>query len=462
MRAREIELVLLALACMLGAAACKNDKNEAETEDKINDKPSDTSPEGCPCEDGETREGATECGLNGNGHLMQVCSDCEWLDDPDDCVDPDECEDGDTREGEECGEVCEDGQWEVDEESCEVDTGTGEPDTGTGEPNTGTGEPDTGTGEPDTGAGDEPDTGRVDGCYEGDFSIIQPSDLDVIAPYSCITGTLYVVSPDIEDVALPNLEEIGDDLTIRGCASLVNLDGLSILTSLGGDLVIDTNENLVDLSGLSGLTAVGELTLRGCASLVNLNGLSSLASLRGILIIDTNENLVDLSGLSGLTTVGALSIIGNPALASLQGLGRIHEVRGPITIEENQTLTEIVMPELLVMGSVGGGSSFTFRYNVGTKVISFPYLERVAGNSWIGIFDNENLVSLFLGLVSDPTPELDIVNNRNLPSCQICEALTQWSDPPRCIYADYNGADTCGSRELFSCSKYGAEYEPCK
>jgi hypothetical protein len=165
MNDRSLQIVAIAITALLAfLSGCKSDNADDESGNNgdQND-PSDTHT-GCACDDGDTREGATECGLNGNGVLMQLCSDCEWLDDPDDCVDPDECEDGDTRDGDPCAEVCVDGQWEEDGESC------GDTETAPEE------ETDTGTGEAiDTGTGDETDT-ETDPCADASGQCIGQPD----------------------------------------------------------------------------------------------------------------------------------------------------------------------------------------------------------------------------------------------------------------------------------------------
>lgn len=71
------------------------------------------------CNEGDTREGTTPCGLNGRGALSQVCDGGTWSDGAN-CEDPDLCNDGDTQVGTTpCGlngrgtffQVCEVGSW---------------------------------------------------------------------------------------------------------------------------------------------------------------------------------------------------------------------------------------------------------------------------------------------------------------------------------------------------------------
>jgi hypothetical protein len=98
---------------------------------------------------------------------------------------------------------------------------------------------------------------------------------------------------------------------------IVNLDGLSGLTSIDGDLEIRFNDALTSLDGLSGLTSIdGGLWISGNAALTSLGGLSGLTSLGGWLSIQNNPSLASLDGLSGITSVGNfLTISSNAALS---------------------------------------------------------------------------------------------------------------------------------------------------
>ncbi|MBR56869.1 MAG: hypothetical protein CMH54_02300 [Myxococcales bacterium] len=84
--------------------------------------------EGPSCEEGQTRESATACGLNEEGVFMQDCTDGQWVDN-ETCTGTDICRNGGTQEGATvCGlneegvlmQDCTDGQW-ADGETC---TGT--------------------------------------------------------------------------------------------------------------------------------------------------------------------------------------------------------------------------------------------------------------------------------------------------------------------------------------------------
>ena len=54
----------------------------------------------------------------------------------------------------------------------------------------------------------------------------------------------------------PNCTEIEGDVLING-SDIINLNGLSVLTSIGGNLWIKINSSLTSLTGLEGLTSIG-------------------------------------------------------------------------------------------------------------------------------------------------------------------------------------------------------------
>ncbi len=82
----------------------------------------------------------------------------------------------------------------------------------------------------------------------------------------------------------PYCSYIGGDVEIDG-DDIINVDGLSILTSIGGYLDISDNPNLTSLTGLVNLTSIG-----------------------GELIIDNNDALESLSGIDNIDTASIVSL----------------------------------------------------------------------------------------------------------------------------------------------------------
>jgi hypothetical protein len=108
-----------------------------------------------------------------------------------------------------------------------------------------------------------------------------------------------------------NVEIQGDDI--------LNLDGLSVLTSIGGYLYITNNDSLDNLSGLASLTSVGgSLLVSSNASLTGLAGLENLSVVEEDVFISTNPVLTDISALGNIIAENMmeLRISGNSSLAT--------------------------------------------------------------------------------------------------------------------------------------------------
>ena len=82
--------------------------------------------------------------------------------------------------------------------------------------------------------------------------------------------------------------------------------------------------------------------------IINLDGLSGVTSISEYLEIRDNENLTDMSGLETLTSIGgALTIINNPALSSLNGLQNINaNLISDLQITDNTSLSDCEVSSL--------------------------------------------------------------------------------------------------------------------
>ena len=81
-----------------------------------------------------------------------------------------------------------------------------------------------------------------------------------------------------------NCTSVTGDLIIFG-EDIINLDGLSALTSVGGSLEITYNDALTNVDGLSALISVGgTLEIWGNNALTNIKGLAVLTMVNSIFI----------------------------------------------------------------------------------------------------------------------------------------------------------------------------------
>lgn len=183
----------------------------------------------------------------------------------------------------------------------------------------------------------------------GDLHLHDLSDLEVVAVPSLnqVTGNLEIVrNPALRSIDL-SLGDVGGTLRFVELGELVDLDGLTGLTTVGGDLEVidcdaleetnglnqlesvggtlrlrrlDSVENDAQLGGAQDLTfnrlsVVGGLEIAQMASLEDLAGMQSLGEVRGTLTLSSNQRLRTLFGLQGITRIGRkLSIVENPEL----------------------------------------------------------------------------------------------------------------------------------------------------
>ena len=100
---------------------------------------------------------------------------------------------------------------------------------------------------------------------------------------------------------------LGGELKVYLNEALVDVDGLSALTTVGRDLRVFSNFALRDVEGLRSLSAVG-----GSFSLLDnvttVQGLRSLRTVGGYLALNFNGQVTDLGGLENLASVGGLSL----------------------------------------------------------------------------------------------------------------------------------------------------------
>jgi len=194
-------------------------------------------------------------------------------------------------------------------------------------------------------------------------------------------GITFEIQDSIDNFQInhPGCTEIAGDVHIGGYlgfggipnySSILNLNGLSVLTSIGGNLSIWLTDTLTSLAGLENLTSVGGDLLIGMEdgpqyspniSLISISDLSNLTSIGGDLWIVCNYVLPGLNGLDSLSSIGGdLWILLNHALTSLNGLNSVDSIGGNLWIEDNDKLTS-----LTGIGNINAGSitDLNIRFN---------------------------------------------------------------------------------------------------
>jgi len=136
------------------------------------------------------------------------------------------------------------------------------------------------------------------GCMEGNYTILNTVDVQMLAPYTCITGNLTVHSSGLTSLSLPNLERLDGHLHINTNADLLTVE-LNALITLG-------------------VGTTGALQIYGNPELISVH-FDSLLEMPGTSVY-VNPSLVDVS-FSALTTCSSINISSNESLAVLANIG---------------------------------------------------------------------------------------------------------------------------------------------
>ncbi len=158
-----------------------------------------------------------------------------------------------------------------------------------------------------------------------------------------VCGSLYVESnPLLQDIYLPSLQLVGNELGIGWNNSITHLNFLNSLTHIHNSITIRYNTNLTSIAGLSSVIyfdIYSDIHIIG-NKLSNLNGLGWLQNLYS-LIIEDEDQIINLQGLSNLNQVGGnFGITGCNLLQNLSGISTLTAV-GNLYLDSNPQLTSL-------------------------------------------------------------------------------------------------------------------------
>ena len=147
---------------------------------------------------------------------------------------------------------------------------------------------------------------------------------------------------------LDALAEIDGSLYIEEATALLSLTGLEALAHVGVAVYV-TGSGIVDVDGLSGLTTLdGYLDFEFNPALESLAGLSGLTEVPSDLLLYGNGALTSLTGLNSVTRAGSmLWVVDNDALTSLDGLSALTEVADDLHVSDNAALCDDEVDALL-------------------------------------------------------------------------------------------------------------------
>jgi len=139
---------------------------------------------------------------------------------------------------------------------------------------------------------------------------------------------------------------------------LINVDGLSNLTSVEGILGFSSNDILPNIDGVSNISSnIESLYVVSNDSLKNINGLSGLVTIENSIDILSNRTLENIDSLINVTVIGErLYILGNDSLTTLIGLFSVTSIGSHVQIATNYALYDCCGIQNLLSNpnSIGG------------------------------------------------------------------------------------------------------------
>jgi hypothetical protein len=217
--------------------------------------------------------------------------------------------------------------------------------------------------DPDTTPPTDTAVAPCEAVYQGDFTIVNGADVDTLAAYCELTGSLIVNAPGLTSVVLPDLTKVGGFLQVDDTDDLSTFS-LPALTVVEYKMTLDRNTALTVMETPK-LEVVGMLSVRDNPLLTSFSfqGLALVGG--GGLSVNNNANLATFS-FPSLTTVGKifgpLSVANNSVLAAMS-FPVLNEAGGSFAITQNPQLAlclvEALVEQLLTGNGIKSGTQIT-------------------------------------------------------------------------------------------------------
>ena len=217
--------------------------------------------------------------------------------------------------------------------------------------------------DPDTTPPTDTAVAPCDVIYQGDFTITNAADVDTLAAYCELTGSLIVDAPGLTSVVLPDLTKVGGFLQVDDTDDLKTFS-LPALTVVQYKMTLDRNQALTVMETPK-LEVVGMLSVRDNPLLTSFSfqGLGLVGG--GGLSVNNNATLATFS-FPSLTTVGkffgTLSVANNPVLTSIS-FPVLNEAGGSFYVSQNPQLplclVEALVAQLLAGNGIKSGTKTT-------------------------------------------------------------------------------------------------------
>ncbi|MCB2220253.1 MAG: T9SS type A sorting domain-containing protein [Bacteroidetes bacterium] len=296
------------------------------------------------------------------------------------------------------------------------------------------------------------------GCteIEGDVMIDEYFGSDIVnlsglSVLTSIGGGLSLIYNDslTSITGLENVTVIGGRLCICANNLLTSLDGLENLMSIGGDLNIGSedsygNPSLLDITGLDNVTSIGgSIYIWGNNSLISLTGLENVTSIAGSLEISGNDALTSLTGLNNVTLIeGHLLIQGNDDLTNLTGLNSVTSIGG-LVINWNDNFTSLIGLDNVTAIE---GVIWIEGNNALTSLTGLDNVTAIEGELYImwngAITSLTGLDNVDAGSITD----LYLYDNPNLSTCHV-QSICDYTVAPNGTIEIHDNAPGCNSVE---------------
>jgi len=241
---------------------------------------------------------------------------------------------------------------------------------------------------------------------------------------------------------LNQITEVGEDLYVTNCASLIDLEGLNNLNTVVKNLVIRQNNILENINALANLNSARVMTISFNPLLNSLEGLENISSLVGGLFIEEGSigNLIPLSNLTQVGGYLTISRLNN--INTLEGLENLTTIGGRFTVYDCDGLTDLnELENLTHIGGTpvnSGAESILFSEN--DNLQSLAGLENITaliGDVRITSNDNISDLSAFDNL-TEIGGRIFISDNPNLSMCSLPAICTIVEQSPEDAYIDTN------------------------
>lgn len=235
--------------------------------------------------------------------------------------------------------------------------------------------------------------------FTGDYAIASTAELDALAPYTAVTGSVIIHGSALSAVAGPScLASIGGDLWFKTSA-VVSISGFTGLQAIAGRLRLGNqlyDDPAAAVSGFDALRVIGDSayfmntsqvrgfdrlervggTLRFGRGTVDVQGMNALREVGSLLFSE-----VDIRSLDGLTSLaivtGDLTFVSTVLDVATTGLGRLTTI-GDRFFWEYGVLSEQGLGAFRAIETIGGGLLFSTM--TGPAVMDgFAELEAVGG-----------------------------------------------------------------------------------